>query len=394
MDQAIYYLNNNDENILDINDFKYNYHKGLFVSIHISDLHFPVMDPKKQYDILEKQFLQKVETVPFLNLVCINGDLYDHKVMTSSDATLYASMFISRLVEICKSKNATLIILQGTISHDANQLRIYYHYMQRTDVDVRIVTNIQFENVGNARILCIPELYGIPEEIYQNYLSYSGFYDMCIMHGTFKGSVYGDNVGNGRLFTIDDFNNCKGPIIAGHVHKPGCFSNHFYYCGSPYRWRFDDDHKKGFILVGQNLDTSIYYLDYEEIFSDVYKTFTFEELINNNPKDTIDYIDNLKNTQGINYIKIKFNNDISQSDRMSISNNYRNDNSVVLEFYSQDREIQKQAEQKMKEDQETYGFLLDKSISDEQKFVMWVNHLKNDEVYLTVDELKELLKEE
>ena len=381
-------------NEIDNYDFGFHFHRGTLISAHISDLHFPVMDPKKQYTILEEQFLHKVETVPSLDLICINGDLFDHKVMTSSDATLYASMFVARLVEICKKKNSTLIILQGTITHDANQLRIYYHYMNQPDVDVRIVTTLQFEIVKNARILCIPELYGIQEDVYQTYLNNSGFYDMAIMHGTIKGAVYGDNVGNGRLFTIDDFNNCRGPIISGHIHKPDCFYNHFYYCGSPYRWRFDDDHKKGFILVAQDLDTSIYYMDYEEIISDTYKTITLDQLKNNNPIDTINYILDLKKNQNINFIKVKFTNELSQTEKMAMMNQVRNSDEVVLEFISRDQELQRQAEAQMKEDSEKFGFLTDKSIDDMQKFVMWVNYLKEDDMYLTVDELKSLLEGE
>ena len=381
--------NDNIENL----DLSYTYHRGLLTSIHISDLHFPVMDPKKQYDILEEQFLQKVETVPYLDLICVDGDLYDHKVMTSSDATLYASMFVARLVDICKEKNATLILLQGTISHDNNQLKIYYHYMQRKDVDVRVVTNLQFEIVKNARVLCIPELYGIPEEIYQQFLNYSGFYDLAIMHGTFKGAVYGDNVGNGRLFRLEDFNNCRGPIIAGHVHKPGCFDNHFYYCGSPYRWRFDDDHKKGFIVVSQDLDSRYYYLDRIEILSDTYETITLDQLVNNDPKDTIDYINNLKVSKGIDYIRIKFTNDIPPSYKMALNTQYRDNDTITLEYYSKDEELRKQAEEQIKEDNEKYGFLLDPAISDMQKFVLWVNHLKNDEAFLTVEQLEQILSE-
>ena len=302
-------------------------------------------------------------------------------------------MFVSRLVEICKKKNATLIILQGTISHDANQIKIYYHYMQRKDVDVRIVTNLQFEIVNGVKILCIPELYGISEEIYQQYLFNSGYYDLAIMHGTFKGAIYGDNAGNSRLFTIEDFINCKGPIISGHVHKPGCFDNHFYYCGSPYRWRFDDDHTKGFIMLAQDLDSRMYYLDCEEIISDTYKTITIDELLSNNPLDMIQYINQLKEKEGINYLKIKFNIDIPASEKIALNNQYRNDDSIVFEYYSPEKEIQKEAEDRLKEEQEKYGFLIDESLSDMQKFVLWVNHLKNNEMYLTVEELEGILSE-
>lgn len=384
-----------ENNFIDQNLLYNNYllNNTTIISAHISDLHFPVMDPYKQYSILEEQFLKKLEVMPRLDLICVNGDLYDHKVMTASDATLYASMFVARLVEIAKMKNATLIILQGTISHDANQLKIYYHYMQRTDVDVRIVTNIRFEMVKGVRILCIPELYGIDEDYYQKILFHSDFYDICIMHGTIKGAVYGDNVGQGRLFTIEDFLNCKGPIISGHIHKADTFYDHFYYCGSPYRWRFDDDCFKGFILMSYNTMTRLYYLDYEEIISDNYKTINLSDLINNDPLETINYIRELKATQNIDYIRVKFDNLISPANKMAINNTFRNDDTVTLEFFSPEREIARQAEEKIKEDNEKFSFLLDPRLTDEQKFVMWVNHLKNDEKFLTIEELESILKE-
>ena len=248
--------------------------------------------------------------------------------------------------------------------------------------------------VKNCRVLCIPELYGVPEEYYQHILFGSDFYDLCIMHGTIQGAVYGDNVGSGRLFRMEDFLNCKGPIIAGHVHKAATYYDHFYYCGSPYRWRFDDDCFKGFILMSYNMNTRQYYLDYEEIISDIYKTITLDELVNNDPIETINYIRNLKATEGINYIKVKFNSAIPGSSRMAMNDNFRNDDSVTLEFFSPEREIAKQAEARIKEDGEKFAFLLDPRLTDEQKFVMWVNYQKKDETFLTVEELEEMLKED
>ena len=378
-------LNYNNEHVAFVNN-------TTLITVHIADLHFPVIDPvDKQYSILEDQFLSKIEQLPRLDLICVNGDLFDHKIMTNSDATLYASMFVSRLVEIAKSKSATLILLHGTMSHDSNQLKIYYHYMNRTDVDVRIVTNLRIEEVKGCRVLCIPELYGVDESVYQHYLFGSGFYDFAIMHGTFHGAVYGDNAGNSRLFRIEDFMNCKGPIISGHVHKPGCYDKYFYYCGSPYRWSFADDHDKGFILMCYNTYSRKYYLDYEFIISDTYKTIDIDTLINNNPRDTIKYINDLKLKHGINYIRVKFNNPVSNSDRMALSSEYRNDKTVTLEFFSQEREIQRKAEEKIKQDTERVSFLLDNRYTDEQKFVMWVNYLKQDEAYLTVEELTQIL---
>nr|DAO78155.1 MAG TPA: DNA repair exonuclease [Caudoviricetes sp.] len=360
------------------------------VSAHISDIHFPVMDPRKQYDILCDQFIYKLQLLNQLNLVCINGDLFDHKVMTSSDATYYASLFIAKLVELCKDKNATLIILQGTISHDNNQIKMYYHYMERMDVDVRIVTNIQFETVKYTRILCIPEFNNLAEEIYDRYLNKSGFYDMCIMHGNFKGAVYEDSPSNSRIFTIDDFINCRGPIISGHIHKPGCHSGHFYYCGSPYRWRFDDDHDKGFILMVMDTVSRNYQIENVPIISDSYKTIHLEGLIND-AKDTIDYIEKYKKDNLIDNLRIKFAKDIDMTSKMILNNYFRDRNDIVLIYYSNEKELQETAEHKIMEQSKEYWFLLDNSMTDMQKFIMWVNSHAKDDNYITEDELTTIM---
>lgn len=79
---------------------------------------------------------------------------------------------------------------------------------------------------------------------------------------------------------------------------------------------------------------------------------------------------------------------------MALNDSFRLDDSVMLEFYSQELEIAKQAEQQIKEDNEKVAFLLDPKLTDEQKFVLWVNYLKQDETYLTVEELENILKKE
>ena len=95
----------------------------------------------------------------------------------------------------------------------------------------------------------------------------SGWYDMCFMHGTIEGAVYGNNTKEGRLFKINDFRYCLGPIISGHVHTGGCFNQCFYYTGSALRYRHGEENPKGFLLVLYNMDTRKYYVHLEEIVS-------------------------------------------------------------------------------------------------------------------------------
>ncbi len=395
MTDLIYFDDNQDEEIMQYQSNQI-IKRGTLISANIADIHFSIKNiiPQMQLSILDEQFLSKIERLPKLDLVTILGDLYDHKVLTTSDAALYASIFIGKLVDICRKKNATLIIIQGTLHHDANQLKLYYHYMEEKDIDVRIVTRIQFEYVKDARILCIPELYSIDESVYNHFFNNSGFYDMAILHGTFEGAVYGDNSGNARLFRMSDFMNCRGPILGGHVHKPDCFQDHFYYCGSPYAWSFADDHKKSFILLAYNLDTYQYYIDREEIISYKYETIEMSQIINNDPQITIAYIDKLKKEKGIDYIRIIFTDQVSNIHRMILNHNYRDVQFVSLVFPKSEEEIlQKKLDEESNNQLVQYGYLTDSRLSDEEKFCMYVNQLKGQENYITVDDLRKLLEE-
>ena len=93
--------------------FLNNISRGTLTEIHIADIHFGAIDPKLQYNILKEQFIDKIVNVPF-DILSINGDLFDHKFMSNSDVIMYACLFINNLVEICKNKNATFVMIAGT----------------------------------------------------------------------------------------------------------------------------------------------------------------------------------------------------------------------------------------------------------------------------------------
>ena len=284
--------------------------RGTLIEAHLADLHFGSFDPKKQYQILVEQVLSELYQLPKLDIISINGDLFDHKVMSNSDAALYASKFVADLVHLAKTKNSTLILLAGTYSHDFDQLKLFYHYMdnsQNYGVDVRVITNIQFEYIKGARILMIPELNGVEESIYQKFFNHSGWYDAAFVHGTFEGSVYGNlTSGSSRLLTADDFKYCTGVVISGHVHKPGCFQGFYYYCGCPYRWKFGEEEEKGYIILAHDLDTQVHYVDFRPIKSFRYDTIFLDQLVSEDPKIICDYINQRRINEGIDFIKVKF----------------------------------------------------------------------------------------
>lgn len=367
--------------------------RGIFNSVHIADLHFSAFDPRKQYEILRTQFLDKIINLASIDLIEVAGDIFDHKLMANSDGIYYATKFIDELIQVARIKNAVVILLHGTFSHDSDQLKLFYHYQENSDVDVRVVTHIQFEQVKNCKILCIPELYGVNESVYQKYLTYSGFYDEAIMHGTFEGSVYNNIVGNGRLFTIHDFKMCRGFMVGGHVHKPGCFSGYFYYCGCPYRWKFGEEEDKGFLICSHDLDTHQHYVHFEKIYSDNYITIDLEDIVGNDPRAVIAYIDDLKKSQGIDYLKVRFRYPVAGADKVIINNNYRENHNIFVEFMNISEEQKaktKQASGAVIDDD--YSFILDDKLSDMEKFVKYANYQEGYE-FITVDKLKQILSE-
>lgn len=368
--------------------------RGICISAQISDIHMGAINPKTQYDIIRDQVILELYKLPRLDVVSINGDFYDHKTQKGTDMERYSNMLAQEFVNLCRAKQATLIIIQGTEFHDSNQLRSFSNYLVDNSIDIRIVERIQFEYVRNCRFLCIPELYHVDESVYRQVLDYSGIYDMALMHGTIAGSVYGDTVGNGRLFHIEDFHNCVGPIFAGHIHTPGCFNRHFYYCGAPIRYQFGQEEDKGFYITCMNLDTGMYDITFKKVQSFTYTTFTLNDLKYNDPKDIINHIDTLKRNHNIDFIRIKFDIPIPNTDRVILNNYYRNMRNYTIQYMDIEQEKMKkdlEANSELKE----FAFITDHHYSDEEKFVMYCNKMVGgDDIFITVEELRAILEEE
>ncbi len=229
--------------------------RGVSLQVHISDIHFGIMDPKTEYDILHEQFIKKIIGLP-LDCISIDGDLFDRLYTSNTDAVLYANLFVSELIKICKQNRAdgihtVLVIIMGTKNHDADQLKLFYPYLNDQELDLRIVEKIQFEWINGCRILCIPELYDVSDDEYRRVLYESGAYDMVFMHGSIEGGVYDNKMGQAKMFRPSDFSFCMGPVVAGHIHTGPALHGFCYYNGSPIK---DDK------LIGLWIENQKYYL--------------------------------------------------------------------------------------------------------------------------------------
>lgn len=368
--------------------------QSVYKIVSIADIHFGCNEsPEYMYNQLKIQFINRLYKIDF-DIVSICGDLFDSKFMSNNVAITYALLFIDELVKLCSYKNATLILLAGTLSHDANQLSLFYHYMNNPSVDVRIIEKIQFENIKGLRVLCIPELYGISEEEYNNILYYSKGYDICFLHGTYKNSYKGSeiatlNSNHAPVFGINHFDNCAGVILMGHYHIPSVYDGYAYYNGSAFRFRFGEEEEKGFLITLYNKYTRQHYTELIPIKSHTYSTININHLLNEDPKKIIDWIKSEKQNRNIDFIRVQFNN---AGQNMDIVRNYfrTSPNIKLHELDRKDKQMQ-QIDQEILEKNQEYSYILDTSINDYDKFVMYMNQNEGYD-FITSEELINLLE--
>lgn len=362
----------------------------ILTEIHTADIHFGAMDPRVQYDLLMERMINKVRTIHF-DAFFINGDLFHHKFMSNSDVVMYALLFVDEVVKLCMQNNATLVLIHGTASHDADQLKLFYRYIN-SGVDIRIVETAKFEDIKGTRVLCIPEEYNKGFQYYQDLLLFSGDYDMVAMHGNIKGAIYGLNSVDlnstkSPVFDINCFTRCNGPIFCGHVHVAGCYSNHIYYSGSPLRWQFGEEYEKGFIVCIYDKRNHGYYNHFEVINSFRYDTVNLDDMINRDPKEIINHIQQLK-ANGIDYIKVRFSEANTTTDVIKRYFNTKSDILIDVEDsgFKQTVTANKENSDKFAK----FDYLIDSNMSEYEKFARYVNDMRGD-IFITVDDLTAIL---
>lgn len=378
-------------------NLEYTNKRGISMQAHISDLHFGKIDPKVEFNILKEQFIDRIKDLP-LDCISIDGDFFDRLFMSNTDTTLYANLFFKELYNVCKNNarrgiHTVLILILGTKNHDADQLRLFYPYLEDKEVDLRIVETIQFQYINGCRVLCIPELYNVTDDEYSKVLYESGAYDMVFMHGSIEGAIYDNKMGESKIFSPSDFSCCMGPVVAGHVHTGPAVHGFCYYNGSPIRWNFGEEETKGFQLVLYDMDTRYYYIHKEPVHSFRYDTISIDDIIMTDPQKVISYINDLREKEGIDYIRLKCVSNYDTQDALNIIKEYyRTDKTVKFKFDKEMSPDEKSFDQQTVEMYDKYSYLFDKSMSTYEIFARFINDNQSD-IIITADDIIDALKE-
>ena len=378
-------------------NLEYTTKRGISMQAHISDLHFGKIDPKVEFNILKEQFIDRIKDLP-LDCISIDGDFFDRLFMSNTDTTLYANLFFKELYNVCKNNvkrgiHTVLILILGTKNHDADQLRLFYPYLEDKEVDLRIVETIQFQYINGCRVLCIPELYNVTDDEYSKVLYESGAYDMVFMHGSIEGAIYDNKMGESKIFSPSDFSCCMGPVVAGHVHTGPAVHGFCYYNGSPIRWNFGEEETKGFQLVLYDMDTRYYYIHKEPVHSFRYDTISIDDIIMTDPQKVISYINDIREKEGIDYIRLKCVSNYDTQDALNIIKEYyRTDKTVKFKFDKEMSPDEKSFDQQTVEMYDKYSYLFDKSMSTYEIFARFINDNQSD-IIVTADDIIDALKE-
>lgn len=366
-----------------------------YTIVSIADIHFGALDPLYMYNNLKTQFIQRLVPLNF-DILAICGDIFHAKYMSNNPIISYTLSFIDDVINVCRNKNASLIIIDGTHSHDNGQLKLFYHYLNDPSIELHIIEEIQFIETKGLRALCIPERYGIPEETYKNILYESGMYDICFMHGTYKGSFHGTEVATLNsvktpIFGIEAFKNCMGPIIMGHYHISSCYDNYAYYNGSPFRWQFGEEQDKGFLVTLYNRYSRRHCTELIPIESYKYITININDIINNDPKYIIEYIKNQKEVNHIDYIRLQYD---TNNENINIARTYfRNQTNIVFQELNRKNNQLLEIDTGLKEMQNKYSYITDPNIDDYHKFVQYINQQEKCQ-FITVEDLIKILERE
>lgn len=250
--------------------------------LSIADIHWGVMNPSVQFDNLE-EFIIFIELFKNIDLVIIDGDYYDSKLLLNSDSAVFSTYWMHKLITACEQNGVKKIrIIKGTKEHDNEQLDTFKGF-EKEDGYFKIfnINTVEETLPGLKCIYCPDENINHKDYVNINIDNILEYADIGFFHGSFD-IVLPDIVV--QLSEESSINNLifeykfwskfiKGPLIAGHWHN-GQEIDSLIYLGSYDRWAFGEPEPKGFGFIQFDTETNRYF---------------YKKIINNNAKQYITY---------------------------------------------------------------------------------------------------------
>ena len=397
-------------------------YKGLV----ISDIHVGAMNLAKLHEEYRELFIKKINDMKSIDFVVVCGDFFDKKFFLNDKESVVAYTMLNELVLACKKREIPLRFVYGTESHECDQYNILT--LLKMYDNVRVIKYAESEELlPGLKVLYLPEEHLLNKVDYYLNLFLKNEYDYVFGHGIVKDymteaaiSLENRRSENSKrkevpVFTYSELNTiCKGQIFFGHYHINKELNNKLFSIGSFSRYKFGEEERKGFYELECDLDKNKYKAKFiENTMADSYRTIIYgydNDIFKDSSvmTDTLQGIDSLIEKDLHNHVRFVFNipedADNPEAAMNYIKERYKfNENiktEIVHGYVEKKKEKQKE---KIKQDNEKYAFIEDKSIPIEEKSSRFIEieyskvivpeYVK---MYLTksIQEILELYKEE
>lgn len=375
--------------------------KGVYSCVTLSDIHFGAQDPEKLYNELKEGVLKYIYELPVIDLVTINGDFYDSKISLDSKHAKFSMLFMKVLLELSRDKKFKVRMIKGTKSHDNDQLKVLEMINKDNIYDFRIIYTIESELLfPDLKVLYIPEEYVEDADVFYKPYIENKNYDLIFFHGMIAEAMY---IGKHQesevtmtkapVFELTYLTDaCYGPVMAGHIHTPMNIGEKFYYTGSYSNWMFGDgENEKGFYhLLYTPIDKTYEMTFIQNKLASKYETITLDvDNIKEDIKRVTDLLFLLENTareeRNVDYLRFKITIPDDYSNTQLLINTckemYARNKNVKLVFNNVNRTKQeKEIKEKINLLMDKYGFIFDKTISYENKIMLFIKEKYNRDI--------------
>jgi DNA repair exonuclease SbcCD nuclease subunit len=360
-----------------------------YVGIILADLHWGVIDSRDLYNQYKKTILEYIEKLAILDFIIICGDFYDSKLSLNSEPAKYSTKFLKELLELVYKKNSKIRIIEGTSSHDNNQMLLLNTFISDEKYDFKFIENVQDEYLfDDLYVLYVPEEYmNDKDEYYKEYFNKK--YDMIFGHGLVNEVAFiAAKQESETTMAKAPILNCKqllsiskGPIFYGHIHIPQVIYDKFFYVGSTTRWCFGEEEEKGFYLVSYEPENNNFLTEFIiNKLSKKYDTVVIDynsTIFNSNEKQQIDFLIKLVDNLLKDYLRLIINIPEDFPNALlftSMINEVFNKYSNVKIIINNNSKIKqkKEVEEKINLLLEKYGFIFSKSILPEEKISKYI----------------------
>ncbi|WP_304576804.1 metallophosphoesterase [Romboutsia ilealis] len=357
--------------------------------IVISDIHFGAFDAEVLFNELKEEFIEKLKEMEYIDLIVIDGDYFDTKLNMNSKHAKYSMRLFSMIVKIAVKKGAKVRVIQGTVSHDNNQLELLEIEHGGGICDVKFIYNVTEEEIfKDFNVLYIPEEYvSNKDEYYGDF--YNKKYDMIFGHGMVQEVSFcalsqesATTMTKAPIFNTDKFKEMVyGLVVFGHIHTSQLIKDTVLYVGSFSRWMHGEEEDKGFYEIEYNVDTKEYNTKFH--VNKLARRFDTVDIYPDNgfftqkPEDQINFIYELYNEKQAEFLRIRINlPDDYENEKFLmglINDAFSNYKQIKIVFNSNNKvKTKQQTEEKVNILLEKYGFIFAKTIDYDIKIARFI----------------------